>query len=56
MKYIRIGRLELFLSQRPYFFGKVSAYCGCYIFDIGPIGFTWLDKDCGKDPDETIES
>lgn len=56
MRYIQIFKLELFICQRPYSFGKVSAHCGCIIFELGPIGITWLSKDCGKDPDDLEES
>lgn len=46
MRYIQIKRLELFLCQRPYGFGKMHASCGCHIFEFGPIGFTWLGNEC----------
>lgn len=49
MKYVQVGRLEFFIPQRPYNFGRVKAHCGCLIFEFGPIGFTILSKECAKD-------
>lgn len=43
--YISIGRLEIYYNKL-WTFGRCHAFCGCFIFDLGPIGFTWLSKYC----------
>lgn len=47
MKYIQIGRLEIYLNK-SWCFGKANAFCGCFIFDVGIIGFSWLSKECNR--------
>ncbi len=48
MNYIRIGRLELFVSK-PFNVDYRKASCGCHIFTLGFCGFTILSKGCSSD-------
>ncbi len=38
-------RLDLYRNS-PWEFGRVETLCGCFMFDLGPIGFTWLSDEC----------
>lgn len=42
---IQIGRLEIYYNE-DWEFGRVKSFCGCFIFDLGFLGFTWLSRDC----------
>ena len=56
MKYVTIGRVELYFCSRPYSLGRLKSCCGCFIFELGPIGFTWLSEECKRPLDETPKS
>lgn len=52
----RFKRLELYIAKGPWDWGRQNAPCGCFIFDLGPIGITWLGDEClnndsGIEPD-----
>lgn len=47
-----IGRLELYYV--PFGFYKTKTHCGCYMCEIGWLGFTWLSNDCMRRRDDSI--
>ncbi len=48
MTLFRIYRIEIY-RNKPWDFGRPGVFCGCLIFDLGPIGITWLSKQCASD-------
>lgn len=49
--YISIGRLEIYYNS-GWTFGRFRGSCGCRMLELGPLGFTWLDKKCKEMGDQ----
>lgn len=47
MRYIQIGRVELFIAKWDKFF-YTHGHCGCYILQISWFGITLLSKECAR--------
>lgn len=47
-RFIRLGSLEISLAKGAPSFGLYRTGCGCLFAELGPLGLTWLSKDCRR--------
>ena len=46
MSFVRIGKLEIYKVETQNKDKSQYEACGCYLGSVGPVGFTWLSREC----------